>query len=516
MKTALEDIYRKETSSPFKDSLTGLFNYGFFLEYLEQELMRFKRSGNIFSLVMLDIDEFSLFNQKYGPIRGDQTLRTVGRTVSRNIRGIDIGARYAGDKYIIILVGSGPEEAIVATERIRASIGEKMAGKVTVSIGITSLKPGSSPDAECIINEANSALLQAKIRGKNKVCVFHPEEKQGFEDRAEILIVDDDNLNLKYLEGILTPLGYGIHKAASGPESLYMLASREIDLVLLDIMMPVMDGFEVCNTIKTNEETRMIPVILFTSLDDVETKIRGIESGADDFITKPPNKPELLARIKSLLKLKKLNNNLTSIENVLFSMAKTVESKDRYTQGHVDRVSEIAISIGKEMKLSRSELEALRFGGALHDIGKLGIPGKILNKPGPLDDEEWAIMREHPEIGYRICLPLKKNLGQALDVVRHHHEKLDGSGYPDGLKNEDISLVARIMAVADIYDALITDRPYREAMSNNKALEILNREACEGKLDRNVVECLSNLVEKKIVRYLSFDASFSDDISNVA
>ena len=148
----------------------------------------------------------------------------------------------------------------------------------------------------------------------------------------------------------------------------------------------------------------------------------------------------------------------------------------------------------KKLELTNHELEALRLGGVLHDIGKLGVPGKILNKPGPLDDDEWEVMMAHPEIGYKICLPLKKNIGQALDIVRHHHEKLDGSGYPDGLKENEISMVTRVMAVADIYDALASDRPYRKAMPKEKAINILIEEAREGKIDRLVTQCLIELV----------------------
>ena len=216
--------------------------------------------------------------------------------------------------------------------------------------------------------------------------------------------------------------------------------------------------------------------------------------GADDFITKPPNKMELLARTKSLINLKKLNDNLASIEYVLFSLAKTVEAKDEYTQGHVERVSKLAITLGKKMGLSEEEMEALRYGGILHDIGKIGIPGNILNKPGPLSPEEWEVMKNHPVAGYNICLPLKKNLGYALEVIRHHHEKLDGSGYPDGIKDEEISTAARIMAVVDIYDALVTDRPYRNGMPLEKAAEILKQDADNEKLDPLVVDYLLEVV----------------------
>ena len=185
---------------------------------------------------------------------------------------------------------------------------------------------------------------------------------------------------------------------------------------------------------------------------------------------------------------------MASIENVLFSLANTVEAKDTYTQGHVERVSNMAVNLGKKLGMTGRELEALRFGGALHDIGKIAVPGKILNKPGPLDPNEWEIMKSHPDEGCKICLPLMKNLGPALEVIRHHHEKLDGSGYPDGLKGDEISVAARVMGVVDIYDALITDRPYRKGMSKEKAFEILREEAERDKLDKEVVEVLIKML----------------------
>jgi putative two-component system response regulator len=256
-----------------------------------------------------------------------------------------------------------------------------------------------------------------------------------------------------------------------------------------------MDGFETCRRLKQQEHTRLIPIILLTALNDADSKLRGIEVGADDFISRPPNQAELLARTNSLINVKQLNKNLTSVENVLFSMARAVEAKDKYTQGHIERVASLAVAISNKMGLGGKETKALRYGGVLHDIGKIGIPNDILNKPGPLDANEWKIMKKHPEIGYKICLPLGNTLGLALDIIRYHHEKMDGSGYPYGLEGEEIPMVARIMAVADIYDSLVTHRPYRKGMSRDKAMEIIDKEASEGKLDIHIIELLKRLVD---------------------
>lgn len=311
---------------------------------------------------------------------------------------------------------------------------------------------------------------------------------------GRILVVDDSEQNLRLMKAVLTPLHYEVFTEESGIKALERIQTTDIDLVLLDVMMPQMDGYEVCRRIKSNDETRSIPVILVTALDDSDSKIKGIEAGADDFITKPPNRSELLARTKSLIKVRRLNKNLASIENVLFSLATAIDAKDPYTQGHLERTANLSLAVGRRLNLPPNDIEALRFASILHDIGKIGIPDAILNKPGSLETTEWDLMRTHSDMGYRICLPLQNTLGKALDGIRHHHEKLDGSGYPDGLKGEEISIIARIMAAVDIYDALVTDRPYRKGIPLEKAIGILKEDTAAGKLDATVVTALLNIV----------------------
>ena len=200
------------------------------------------------------------------------------------------------------------------------------------------------------------------------------------------------------------------------------------------------------------------------------------------------NHPEILTRIKSFIKSRIGNNRMTSIENILFSLATAVEAKDQYTQGHTSRVAMLAMTLGEKLGLGEPEIEALRIGGMLHDIGKIGIPEYILNKPGPLDSREWELMKSHSDLGYKICEPLEKNLGLALDVIRYHHEKLDCSGYPEGLPADRISKVARIMTVVDIFDAMTSDRPYRAALNPAEAFEYLRDEAGCQRLDPEVVQ----------------------------
>jgi putative two-component system response regulator len=316
------------------------------------------------------------------------------------------------------------------------------------------------------------------------------------EDIPTVLIVDDEPKNVKLLKAMLAHEEYQILETVKGEEVFPVVSKHNIDLILLDVMMPGISGYDVCSQLKSKEETRLIPVVLVTALDDSESRIKGIEAGADDFVSKPPNRSELLARVKSLIRVKSLNSRLTSIENVLFSFARVVEAKDAYTQGHIERVADLSVAIAGKIGLTGKQIRAVRLGGILHDIGKISVPNGILNKPGKLDDDEWQIMKKHPDVGYKIAYPLKDNLQSALNVIRHHHEKLDGSGYPDGLLGKEITVEARIMAVVDIYDALITDRAYRKAMGREKAFEILRLEAEAGKLDHDIVHLLIDYMLK--------------------
>ncbi len=306
----------------------------------------------------------------------------------------------------------------------------------------------------------------------------------------KILIVDDEPLNIQLLKIVLDPLDYDIIEAGSGEEALILIREHSIDLILLDVVMPGMSGYDVCHEIKNNEDTRLIPVVMVTALDDTDAKVKGIEAGADDFITKPPIAVEIKARIKSLLRDNALNKKLASIENVIVSMASAVEAKNSYTEGHIQRVANISVALGKKIGLSKDDLEALWIGGILHDIGKIAVPENVLNKPGELNDEEFEIIKTHPGAGHKICLPLQKNLGNALDAVLSHHEKLDGSGYPNGIKNEDVSVLARIVGIADMFDAIYTDRPYRKGMSKEDTIAILRKDVSSGKIDGEIVEHL--------------------------
>ncbi len=490
MNTQLAEKYRSESGTPSVDGLTGLYNHGFFQCLIEHEIQRSERFGDPFSLALIDIDAFTRYNRIHGYANGDHILNEIAEVIKSNLRQIDIAFRYAGDIFAIILVNTDFQQSRTPIERVKEAIYDRFGKNPTVSIGLASF-PAHGRTKFSLIRSAFKALTQAKIQGKNRIFFFSSESQHTNASPPRVMLVDDSRDNLELLEALIKPLNCRTVKATSGEDALHFMDTLDIDLILLDVLMPEMNGFEVCRRIKGNEATRLIPIILLTGLDDIESKIKGIEAGADDFITKPFNSMELMARTKSLISHKKLNNNLTSIENVLFSFAQAVEAKDAYTQGHVERVSNMAVHLARRMALTPVEQEALRFGGILHDIGKIGIPDNILNKPGKLDSDEWRLIQNHPGAGYQICLPLQQTLGDALDVIRHHHEKLDGSGYPDGLEKDEISNVARVMAAADIWDALITTRSYRQKMPKEKAMQILMEEVRQGKLDGTVVDHLA-------------------------
>ncbi|HEU5352244.1 MAG TPA: HD domain-containing phosphohydrolase [Terracidiphilus sp.] len=311
--------------------------------------------------------------------------------------------------------------------------------------------------------------------------------------KSTILVADDNEMNRDLLSEILSAEGYRVICASDGIQALRVIREKQIDLALLDVMMPGKTGFEVCFSIKSRQETFFTPVVLVTGLKSVNERIEGIQCGADDFLSKPVNKEELLARVRSLLRLKEFTDELENAEAVLFSLALSIEAKDPYTKGHCDRLSEYSVALGNRLGVPQDHCVALRRAGVVHDIGKIGVAEHILVKKGPLTAEEWAVMKKHPVVGERICAPLK-SFRLVLPIIRYHHEKLDGSGYPDGLKGDKIPLTARILQITDVYDALITDRSYRAALPHDVAIATMREEARRGWWDNALIDELEVLV----------------------
>lgn len=314
---------------------------------------------------------------------------------------------------------------------------------------------------------------------------------------AKILVVDDEASARSGLELLLRKQGYEVRLAADGDGALAECAAFQPDLILLDVMMPGLDGFEVCRQLKAKPETRLTPVVLVTGLTDRDDRIEGINVGADDFLNKPIDVSELNARVRSLLRLKSFTDELENAEAVLFSLALGIEARDPYTHGHCERLAEFSARLGEHLGLPAEEIQALRRAGIVHDVGKVVVPDAILLKPGPLSAKERALMRQHPTVGERICSPLK-TFRLVLPIIRHHHERWNGSGYPDGISGEAIPFTARILQVVDVYDALTTERPYRRALPPAEAWQIIRKEASRGWWETRLVEEFRGLMSRHV------------------
>src|SRR5262245_30551698 len=290
---------------------------------------------------------------------------------------------------------------------------------------------------------------------------------------AQILVVDDDPMIVDVLTRFLAREGYSVITAGNGVEALEQVQRHQPDLILLDVTMPEMDGFTACRRLKDDERTALIPITMLTGLDDREHRMRGIEAGADDFLTKPFEQSILRARIRSQLRLKRLTDQLEHTENVIFMLAQAVEAKDTYTEGHLRRLRSYGEQLASAYGLEYDDVRAVRYGGILHDIGKIGVSESILLKPGPLNDDEVVQLRRHPEIGARIVSQMRfaREVGP---IILAHHEHWDGSGYPHGLRGEEIPIGARIITIVDAYDAMTTNRPYRAALGSDQVIKRLH------------------------------------------
>ncbi len=313
---------------------------------------------------------------------------------------------------------------------------------------------------------------------------------------ARVLVVDDMTTNRMLIGRILTEPEYEVVEAASGEAALEYLRNNAVDVVLMDVMMPGIDGFETTQRIRGELGLPLLPVIILTTMDATEAVVLGLKAGADDYITKPFNSVELVARVQAAVARKRLIDRLDDTEAVVFSLARMVEARDHDTGDHCDRLAHAGVVLGKALQLPPDDLDALRRGGIMHDIGKLGIPDAILLKEGKLEPAEWKIMKQHATIGAGLCAPLR-TMKRTLDIIRHHHEKWDGSGYPDGLAGEDIPLLARVFQIVDVYDALSFSRPYKPAFAREKVIEILNEETAKGYWDPNLMAVFMDIVKNR-------------------
>jgi putative two-component system response regulator len=305
--------------------------------------------------------------------------------------------------------------------------------------------------------------------------------------------VDAAEVNRRLLTAILRSGDYRLLEAARPSAALMILEKEKVDLVIVDLAMPEMSGPDFCRLLKNSRATQLIPVVMTTSVLNPENELAGIDSGADDFLVKPLRPALVRTRVRSILRNKALVDSLEQAETILFALARSVEHRDPSTGMHCERLAAYSLALGQALGLSKPSQLALHRGGYLHDIGKIGIPDSILFKRGLLTEQEWRIMRQHTVRGEEICRPMK-TLAPVLPIIRSHHERWDGSGYPDGLRGEEIPLLARILQVADIYDALTTARPYKPAFSRSHALQIMQDEARRGWRDPELVPLFAQVV----------------------
>jgi cyclic di-GMP phosphodiesterase len=311
-----------------------------------------------------------------------------------------------------------------------------------------------------------------------------------------LLVVDDNPDNALLMSELLSSRGYDVGTVSHAGDAEAEIRRHPPDLILLDVVMPGKSGYELCRELKEDAETRLIPVVMITGLSDRQDRLRGIESGADDFLNKPIFPEELFARVRSLLKLKEFTDELETAESVLCTLGRSVEARDPYTEGHCERLAQHACDLGRHLGLDDDSLVALRRGGYLHDLGKIAVPDEILKKGSNLTRDEWEIMKQHPIIGENICKPLK-SLRLVLPIIRHHHEHSDGSGYPDGLRKREIPLLPRVLQVVDVYDALRTARPYKPVLNHEQAAITMLEEARSGLWDEEVVQEFFSMLDKQ-------------------
>lgn len=311
-------------------------------------------------------------------------------------------------------------------------------------------------------------------------------------EQATILVVEDDDRVRVGLTEHLANLGYTTLEAVSAEEALEVMEHAAPDLILTDVQMGELSGIDLCAKLKSDPRFQLTPIIILTGQSDLEVRLAGLAAGADDFFAKPFDLTEIRTRVAALLRVKFLLDQLERAESVITTLGLTIEARDPYTAGHCERLARYAVSLGRALGADAAMLKSLWLGGFLHDLGKIAVPDCILLKNGPLEADERSVIQTHPVVGADLVREMR-TLDEVRPIIRHHHERFDGSGYPDGLKGEAIPFGARIMAVVDVYDALCTERPYKSALSHQEAIDILRQEAEAGAWDPHVVETFVDL-----------------------
>jgi putative two-component system response regulator len=364
-----------------------------------------------------------------------------------------------------------------------------------------------------LLHDSFETLLAGTPSGRSSTLLMAAPAAQA----PVILLLDDSDLNRRMLRAVLASGGANFQLIeAKRPSEAFEIAAREkVDLVITEYVMPEMTGPEFCRQFRADKQTRLVPVLLLATVSGSDKEVAGFMSGADEFLLKPIHPQVLLARVQAMLRHKAAIDSLEEVESILFTLAQTVEQRDEHTGAHCQRLANLSVGIGLRLGLPREQLLALYRGGYLHDIGKIAVPDSILFKKGSLTAEEWVVMRSHTTRGEEICKPMK-SMKLVLPIIRNHHEKWDGSGYPDGLAGEAIPLLARILQIADIYDALTSERPYKPALTHGEAMAMLHAETQRGWRDPEVVRALHEVFKNppaEMADYFRIESRMSDSLA---
>ena len=505
----------------YRDALTGVYNRRFY----EERIRRMTRHAGV---AMIDLDDFKLYNDTYGHNAGDMVLDTIVGVIQNNIRKTDMLIRFGGDEFLLVLPEISEDAFELKLKRIRQHVQEtRIVGftQMKLSVSIGGVMSHGEPIEETL-ERADRLMYQAKIR-KNAIVTKRNEVQNNSRkeipeetERLLILIADDSAANRELLTEMLRD-SYDIVEAEDGEKAIEQLHEygKGISLVLLDLLMPVMDGFDVLAYMGTNKWLEDIPVIMISSEDSTPYVKRAYELGAADYISRPFDENIVYRRVQNTIKLYAKQRRLaTLVTNQIYEKEKNnqmmisilsqiVEFRNGESGLHVMRINMITGMLLERLAvksdkypLSWAERSMITMASSLHDIGKIGIPEEILNKPGKLTKEEFEIMKQHSAIGADMLRSLKRYQNEELvkiayEICRWHHERYDGRGYPDGLKGEEIPISAQVVSLADVYDALVSERVYKKAFSPEKALEMIQNGEC-GSFNPLLLECLVDIRDR--------------------
>ena len=504
----------------YRDPLTGVYNR----RYYEDNIKDLNENSGV---AMIDLDDFKLYNDSYGHNAGDMALETIVSAIKKCIRSSDKIIRFGGDEFLLVLPGIHNNIFNKKLQQIRTRIKEvKVDGysKIRLSVSIGGVMTHNET-IESAMHRADKLMLQVKSRQKGMVVTEENEfgvidNESEVKDRHRVLVVDDSYMNRMILTEILKS-DYEIINASSGEECLEIIEKygTGIDIILLDIVMPGMDGFEVLNYMNNNNWIEDIPVILISSEDSNQYIRRAYEMGVSDYISRPFDAKVVYQRVLNTIKLyakqRRLINLITdqvyekekNNKMMIDILSQIVEFRNNESGMHVRNISTLTgmllekiVQKTDKYHLSWSKRFYITNGSALHDIGKIGIPEEILNKPGKLTKEEYEIMKEHTVIGEKMLKSLELYQDEPLvktacEIGRWHHERYDGKGYPDGLKGDEIPISAQIVSIADVYDALVSERVYKKAFSHKKAMEMILNGEC-GAFNPLLLECLVEIQDR--------------------